>query len=131
MRTIKIYNDEKEIYRGSCSVNTAVLRGKICGEIKQAGKGAVKFSLRLSNGKNEKTGEWNPATFTDCTAFSDTAKKILKGYKEKDEIWILAKYYSKKHEEKFYKGFIVRDVISGKEIKEANNGVIDEDNLPF
>ena len=107
--------------------------------------------MQLSNGKDDNTGEWNKPTFADCTAFGDVAKRILKEYKPKDEIWIIAKYYSKQHGGKFYKGFIVRDIISEKErvtapdnsrfeysekgsnnAREASNsGAFYNDDLPF
>ena len=78
MKTTKIYNDEKEIYSGNCYVNTVIFRGKIYGDLKEVGQSGVKFSLQLSNGKNEESGEWNKPTFADCTAFGDVSKKILK-----------------------------------------------------
>lgn len=130
MKTTKIYNDEKEIYSGNCYVNTVIFRGKIYGDLKEVGQSGVKFSLQLSNGKNEESGEWNKPTFADCTAFGDVSKKILKEYKPKDEIWIIAKYYSKQIEDKYYKGFIVREIITEQEIEKAGEELLD-DNLPF
>ena len=130
MKTTKIYNDEKEIYCGNCYVNTVIFRGKIYGDLKEVGQSGVKFSLQLSNGKNEESGEWNKPTFADCTAFGDVSKKILKEYKPKDEIWIIAKYYSKQIEDKYYKGFIVREIITEQEIEKAGEELLD-DNLPF
>ncbi len=62
-----------------------------------------------------KTETWGKPTFADCTTFGKVAKQILKEYKSKDEIWIIAKYYVMQHDGKFYKGFIVRDIISEKE----------------
>ena len=130
MKTTKIYNDEKEIYSGNCYVNTVIFRGRIYGDLKEVGQSGVKFSLQLSNGKNEESGEWNKPTFADCTAFGDVSKKILKEYKPKDEIWIIAKYYSKQIEDKYYKGFIVREIITEQEIEKAGEELLD-DNLPF
>ena len=71
----------------------------------------------IKNYKDSKTGEWNKPTFADCTAFGETAKRILKEYKAKDEIWLIAKYYSKQQDGKYYKGFIVREIITEQEIQ--------------
>lgn len=38
-------------------------------------------------------------------------------YKTKDEIWLIAKYYSKQQDGKYYKGFIVREIITEQEIQ--------------
>ena len=46
--------------------------------------------------KDPKTGKWN---------------------KPKDEIWLIAKYYSKQQDGKYYKGFIVREIITEQEIQ--------------
>lgn len=112
MSTIKIYNDGKEIYSGDCYSNTAILKGFISGGIKKHGNDCAKFSLRLSNGKDEKTGEWRPSTYADCKAFKTKASTILENYKDGDPIWILGKYYCEKYEGKYYRGFVVRDIIN-------------------
>ena len=52
MRTIKIFNEEKEIYNGSCSVNMVLFRGRIFGEIQKINDRIIKFTLQLSNGKD-------------------------------------------------------------------------------
>lgn len=130
MKTTKIYDNEKEVYSGNCYVNTVIFRGRIYGDFKEVGQSGVKFSLQLSNGKNEESGEWNKSTFADCTAFGETAKKILKEYKPRDEIWLIAKYYSKQAQGKYYKGFIVREVITEQEIEKAGEELLDDD-LPF
>ena len=117
----------------------------------------MKFSLQLSNGKRrgaaidsraeicenskfnntrfysntENSNEWNRPIFADCTAFGEIAKKILKDYKPKDEIWLIAKYYSKQQDGKYYKGFIVREIITEEEINHAAQNLIDNDDLPF
>ena len=130
MKTTKIYNDEKEIYSGNCYVNTVIFRGRIYGDLKEVGQSGVKFSLQLSNGKDESTGQWNKPTFADCTAFGDVSKKILKEYKPTDEIWLIAKYYSKQIDGKYYKGFIVREIITEQEIEKAGEELLDDD-LPF
>lgn len=130
MKTTKIYNDEKEVYSGNCYVNTVIFRGRIYGDFREIGQNGVKFSLQLSNGKDESTGQWNKPTFADCTAFGEISKRILKEYKPKDEIWIIAKYYSKQYEGKYYKGFIVREIITEQEIEKAGEELLDDD-LPF
>lgn len=156
MKTTKIYNNEKEVYSGNCYVNTVIFRGRIYDELKRVGRGGIKFSLQLSNGKRrgaaakscseicenqkfdstrlysdtENSGEQNKPTFADCTAFGELAKKILKEYKAKDEIWLIAKYYSKQQDGKYYKGFIVREIITEQEIQQAGEAVFDND-LPF
>lgn len=130
MKTTKIYNDEKEVYSGNCYVNTVIFRGRIYGDFREIGQNGVKFSLQLSNGKDESTGQWNKPTFADCTAFGEISKRILKEYKPKDEIWIIAKYYSKQYEGKYYKGFIVREIITEQEIEKAGETLLDDD-LPF
>ena len=130
MTTTKIYNNEKEVYSGNCHVNMVIFRGRIYDELKKVGKDGIKFSLQLSNGKDSKTGEWNKPTFADCTAFGETAKRILKEYKANDEIWLIAKYYSKQQDGKYYKGFIVREIITEQEIQHAGETVFDND-LPF
>ena len=117
MRTTKIFNNEKEVYSGNCYVNTVIFRGRIYDEFKKVGNDGIKFSLQLSNGKDSKIGEWNKPTFADCTAFGAVAKRILNEYKPKDEIWLIAKYYSKQQDGKYYKGFIVREIITEQEIQ--------------
>ena len=130
MKTTKIYDNEKEVYSGSCYVNTVIFRGRVYGDFKEVGQSGVKFSLQLSNGKDKATDEWNKPTFADCTAFGDVSKKILKEYKPKDEIWLIAKYYSKQIEGKNYKGFNVREIITKQEIEKAGEELLDDD-LPF
>ena len=157
MKTTKIYSNEKEVYSGKCYVNTVIFRGRIYGNFKEVGQNGIKFCLQLSNGKRrdavtdsrtgtcenskfnntrfysstENSNEWNKPTFADCTAFGEIAKKILKEYKPKDEIWLIAKYYSKKQNGKYYKGFIVREIITEEEIEHAAKNLIDNDDLPF
>ena len=131
MKTTKIYDNEKEVYSGSCYVNTVIFRGRIYGDFIEVCQSGVKFSLQFSNGKDKVTDEWNKPTFADCTAFGDISKKILKEYKPKDEIWLIAKYYSKQAQGKYYKGFIVREIITEEEIEKAAQNLIDNDDLPF
>ena len=108
-----------------------IFRGRIYGDLKEVGQSGVKFSLQLSNGKDKVTDEWNKPTFADCTAFGDVSKKILKEYKPRDEIWLIAKYYSKQVDRKYYKGFIVREIITEEGIEKATQNLIDNDDLPF
>mgnify|MGYP000289777035 CR=1 FL=1 len=116
-KKIKIFKNETNIYSGNCYVNTVIFRGRIYDEFKKVGQNGIRFSLQLSNGKDPKTGEWNKPTFADCTAFGAVAKRILNEYKPKDEIWLIAKYYSKQQDGKYYKGFIVREIITEQEIQ--------------
>lgn len=156
-KKIKIFKNETKIYNGNCYVNTVIFRGRIYGELKKVGQDGIKFSLQLSNGKERvaaqaesrtKFGEhndtncsrfysdegknlerWRKPTFADCTAFGGIATRILNEYKPKDEIWLIAKYYSKQQDGKYYKGFIVREIITEKEIQQASESVFDD--LPF
>ena len=130
MKTTKIYDGNKEVYNGSYYVNTAIFKGRLHKDPQQVGQKAVKFALKLRNGKDEKTEEWREPTFADCTAFGDIGKQILNNYKSKDEIWIICKYYSKNVEGKYYKGFIVREIITEQEIEKAEETLLDDD-LPF
>ena len=116
-KKIKIFKNETNIYSGNCYVNTVIFRGRIYDEFKKVGQDGIKFSLQLSNGKDPKTNEWNKPTFADCTAFGGIATRILNEYKPKDEIWLIAKYYSKQQDGKYYKGFIVREIITEQEIQ--------------
>ena len=131
MKTTKIFDNEKELYSGKCYVNTVIFRGRIYGDFKEVGQSGIKFSLQLSNGKDEKSGEWKRPTFADCSAFGNIAKKLLKEYKAKDEIWIIAKYYSKHQDGKYYKGFIVREIINEEEILQEARNFTNNDDLPF
>ena len=118
MKTLKIFDNDKEVYSGNCSVNTVILRGRIYSDLREVSKGTAKFSLQLSNGKDKVTGEWNKSTFADCAAFGKTAQRILKEYKPKDELWAIAKYYSKRQNDKVYKGFIIHTIIEGTDAKQ-------------
>ena len=134
MKTLKIFDNDKEVYSGNCSVNTVILRGRIYSDLREVGKGTAKFSLQLSNGKDKVTGEWNKSTYADCTAFGKTAQCILKEYKPKDELWAIAKYYSKRQKDKVYKGFIIQAIITNKKLVEPQISVpasLDDDYLPF
>ena len=128
-RILKIFDDEKEIYSGTCSVNTVLFKGIIFDEFKDIGtkNNGLRFSLKVSNGKDETTGEWKKPTFADCSAFGKIAEKTKKEYQTKDEIFVIAKYYQKEHEGRYYKGFVVKQVIQNK--KEDENPK--DDYLPF
>ena len=151
MKTTKIYDDEKMVYKnlhpsrkskifngsrepwatpcGNCYVNTVIFRGRIYDELKEIKSNGVKFLLQISNGKDDITGGWNKPTFAECCAFGETAKRIAKEYKPKDEIWLTAKYYSKEVDGKYYKGFIVREIITEQEIEKVSEDLLDD--LPF
>lgn len=134
MKTLKIFDNDKEVYNGNCSVNTVIFRGRIYSDLREVSKGTVKFSLQLSNGKDKVTGEWNKSTYADCTAFGEVAQRILKNFKQKDELWVIAKYYAKRQNDKIYKGFVVREVISVQETPKDPKPTVrnlDDDYLPF
>ena len=134
MKTLRIFDNDKEVYSGNCSVNTVILRGRIYSDLREVSKGTAKFSLQLSNGKDKVTGEWNKPTFADCTAFGKTAQRILKEYKPKDELWAIAKYYSKRQNDKVYKGFIIHTIIEGKDVNQLQMPTppqFNDDYLPF
>lgn len=134
MKTLKIFDKDKEVYDGNCSVNTVIFRGRIYSDLREVRKGTAKFSLQLSNGKDKVTGEWNKSTFADCAAFGKTAQRILKEYKPKDELWAIAKYYSKRQNDKVYKGFIIQTIITDKNPvapQTSAPSVLNDDYLPF
>ena len=120
MRTIKIFNEEKEIYSNSCPVNMVLFRGRIFGEIQKVSDRMIKFVLQISNGKDPNTGQWRKSTFVKCSAFDSMSKEIRKDYKTGDEIWVIAKYYRNKKDDKTYHEFCVRDIIDAK-VKEVEN----------
>ena len=74
----------------------------------------LRFSLKVSNGKDETTGEWKKPTFADCSAFGKIAEKTKKEYQTKDEIFVMAKYYQKEYEGRYHKSFFVKQVIQNK-----------------
>lgn len=129
-KTLKIFDNDKEVYSDNCSVNTVIFRGRIYSDLREVSKRTAKFSLQLSNGKDKVTGEWNKSTFADCAAFGKIAQRILKEYKPKDELWAIAKYYSKRQNDKVYKGFIVQKIITNKEEPQPLIN-LDDDYLPF
>ena len=136
MKTIKIYDDEKEIYTGNCFVNTVIFKGRIYGEIKEISQNGIRFSIKLSNGKDETTGEWLKSTFADCVAFGELAEKIQKEYTFGDEIFLIAKFTSKQRGDAIYKNFVVREIVGNKEKSQEFDQqkiekLIETDDLPF
>ena len=137
MRTFKIFDEGKEIYNSSCSVNTVIFKGLIFGEFQKINDKIIKFTLQLSNGKDPSTNQWRKPTFVKCSAFDSMSKEILKEYKTGDEIWLIAKYYRNKKDDKINHEFCVRDVIDSRVEKSENkketaskSNFLDDD-LPF
>ncbi len=140
MRKVKIFNDDKLIYERNLAVNTAILRGRIHKNVEKFGS-TYHFTLKLSNGMDEKTGEWRKTTYADCTAFGELGEQIYINYCAGDEIFIIGKFYANKIEDKVYKGFNVREVIDSqldeiqtlqriaKENRESTENA--DDDLPF
>lgn len=140
MRKVKIFNDDKLIYERNLAVNTAILRGRIHKNVEKFGS-TYHFTLKLSNGMDEKTGEWRKPTYADCTAFGELGEQIYINYCAGDEIFIIGKFYANKIEDKVYKGFNVREVIDSqldeiqtlqriaKENRESTENA--DDDLPF
>lgn len=92
------------------------------------------FNLQISGGKNPQTDSWNKPTYADCSAFGKIGDIIYECYRQSDEIWVIAKFYTNSYEDKFYKGFIVRELINAKEkstLESYNTDFIDDDDLPF
>ena len=134
MKTLKIFDNDKEVYSGNCSVNTVIFRGRIYSDFREVSKGTAKFSLQLSNGQDKVTGKWNKPTFVDCAAFGEVAQRILKEHKPKDELWAIAKYYAKRQNDKVYKGFIIQAIITDNAsvVRPATSPTgLDDDYLPF
>ena len=73
-KTIKIFENEANIYSGNCYVNTVIFRGRIYDDFKEIKSNGIKFLLQISNGKDDITGQWNKPTFAECCAFGETAK---------------------------------------------------------
>ena len=140
MRKIKIFDDEKLIYERNLAVNTAILRGRIHKSVNKFGS-TYHFTIKLSNGMDEKTGEWRKPTYADCTAFGELGEQIYINYCAGDEIFIIGKFYANKIEDKVYKGFNVREVIDSQldeiqtlqRIAKENREITEnaDDDLPF
>ena len=122
-KTMKIFRNEENIYTGNCYVNTVIFRGRIYDNFK------IKFLLQIRGAKDDITGGWNKPTFAECCAFGETAKRIAKEYRPKDEIWLIAKYYSKEVDGKYYKGFMIREIITEQETLQASEDLLND--LPF
>lgn len=130
-RTIKIFEDDKIIYEKNLSVNTVILKGRLSKNPISFGE-TVHFTLEISNGKDKATDDWRKPTYADCTAFGDLGNKILRLYKERDEIFVVCKFYSNTKDRKMYKGFTVREVISMKDDDFSETNEIDnDDDIPF
>lgn len=130
-KKIKIFEDDKQIYEGILTINTAILKGQIYEKPKKTND-STHFRIRMSNGKNKETDQWYQSTFANCSAFGQLGEEIFKRYEDKDEIWLIARYYCNKKEEKVYKGFIVRDVINMKKEPCLNTKSLETtDDLPF
>ncbi len=127
IRKLKIFEDENLIYEGNLSVNTAIFKGRLTKNPTLVGK-AVHFTLQVSGGKNSQTNEWNKSTFVDCCAFDELGEMILEKYHEKDEIFVIAKFYSNIKDDKVYKGFNIKKVIN---VKADDLNLINDDDLPF
>lgn len=110
MKKVKLFNDDKLIYEGNLAVNTAFLRGRIYKNVEEFGS-VYHFTIKLSNGKDEKTGQWRKPTYADCTAFGELGEQIYINYCSGDEIFIIGKFYANKIEDKVYKRFNVKGVI--------------------
>ncbi|MBQ2671784.1 MAG: single-stranded DNA-binding protein [Clostridia bacterium] len=142
MRKIKIFNDDKLIYERNLAVNTAILRGRIHKNVEKFGS-TYHFTLKLSNGMDEKTGQWRNPTYADCTAFGELGEQIYINYCSGDEIFIIGKFYANKTEDKVYKGFTIREVIGLKTVgtqetftdnkgqQNKENTEFEDDDLPF
>lgn len=72
----------------------------------------LRFSLKVSNGKNKTTGEWKNQRLPTTRLLAKQLKK--KEYQTKDEIFVMAKYYQKEHEVRYYKGFVTKQVIQNR-----------------
>lgn len=129
-KNFKIYEDENLIYEGILSVNTAILKGRLTKDPQSSGK-VTKFSLQISNGKNSETDQWNKPTYVDLSAFGEIGEQIFKRYKQHDDIWLIAKFYSNNYDGKIYKGFNVREVINMKAENPENAEFTGDNDLPF
>ena len=142
MRKVKIFDDDKLIYERKLAVNTAILRGRIHKSVDKFGS-TYHFTIKLSNGMDEKTGQWRNPTYADCTAFGELGKQIYINYCAGDEIFAIGKFYSNKNEDKVYKGFTIREVIGLKAVgtqeklidnkghQNSENTEFEDDDLPF
>lgn len=128
-KTIKIFDEDKVIYERNLPVNISILKGRLSKNPIVFGE-TVHFTLEISNGKDTNKNEWRIPTYANCTVFGDLGNKILRLYKERDEIFVVCKFYSNTKDEKTYKGFIVRDVINLKE-NDFEKIKTDDEDLPF
>lgn len=132
-RTMELFDNSKKIYEGVLSVNTAIIKGNMFKNPTAVGD-CTHFAIKISNGKNESTGQWYKPTFADCTAFGTIGQQILERYVDKDDIWIIAKYYNNTKNGKTYRGFNVREVINMKDAPSKtpdDHGYVGDDDIPF
>ncbi len=129
MKILKIFDGEKEVYSGNLRVNTVYFKGKIYGEFKAKSKDVVSFTIKLSNGKDPETGEWRKPTFANCTAFGRNAQMLASKYREKDDIQLICKFYTKQLGLEIYKGFTVLEIIENFQNKEKTGSDSDNTNV--
>jgi single-strand DNA-binding protein len=64
--------------------------GKIGSDIKiqyfDSGSSVTKFSVYSSNGKNQKTDEWNPTTWVNCEAWGELGEFVANSFQKGDPI---------------------------------------------
>ena len=129
MKIFKIFNDEKEIYSGNLRVNTVYFKGKIYGKLKAKSKDVVSFTVKLSNGKDPETGEWRKSTFVNCTALGQNTQILASKYRDKDDIQLICKFYTKQLEREIYRGFTVLEIIEDFQNKEKSGNNSDDKNV--
>ena len=56
-KTIKIFENESNIYSGNCYVNTVIFRGRIYDEIKEIKSNGIKFLLQI-RGRKRRYNRW-------------------------------------------------------------------------
>ena len=139
MKTLKIFDDNgTETYSGACLVNTVIFRGRIHGEIRKINQNFMKFTIRLSNGKDSTLNQWRKPTFATCCIFSPQVAIIEQEYKTEDEIWLIGKYSEKEYNGQIHREFYVRDIIPKSKYKSIENkkepasqASFANDDLPF
>ncbi len=132
-RMMELFDNNEKVYEGVLSVNTAILKGILFKDPK-AYEHSTQFTIKISNGKDDITGKWFKPTFVDCTAFGTLGEQIAERYVDRDDIWVIAKYYSNKKNGKVYRGFIAREVIGMKDAPSKtpnDHGYVGDDDIPF
>ena len=72
--------------------------------------------------------------FCRLFGFCTLREQILERYSDRDDIWVVAKFYCNLKNGKAYKGFNVRDVINLKEAPSSdpnNSNYVGNEDLPF